>query len=167
MDIVSELNQRSKKGPKQFRYIALYYLIIFWLSIVFSVIAFIGYIIIVPDDKLTILNSVKIASSLIIACLVNFFILKITLNFILGSLKSYWILLIICLIQCFAFKIGNTGFEFVFGGIPTTFSIIIGTTTFNINLITILFSVYLISIRKDYKKYLLLSEDDRLKIRYV
>jgi hypothetical protein len=167
MDVISELNKRSKKGPKQFRYIALYYLIIFWLSLIFSIIAIFFFIVIIPVDKLTFLNLMKIGLSLAFAVLINFLVLKVVLTFIIGSLRSYWILLAVCILQCFAFTIENAGFSFSFGGIPITFSFAIGTFTFNVNVIAILFSAYLISIKKDYKKYLLIPEDERIRIKYM
>jgi hypothetical protein len=167
MDLISELNNRSKKGPKQFRYIALYYLIVFWINLILSLIALFAFIIIIPADKLTFLNLIKIVLSLVFAILINFLVLKVALSFIIGSVRSYWILLTVCLIQCFAFNIGNTGFEFNFGGIPFTFPVAAGAVRFNINVIAVLFSVYFFSIRRDYKKYLLVPEKERPLIRYM
>jgi len=165
MDIISELNSRSKKSPRQFRWIALYYLIVFWLSLIVSVISIIAYIILVPDDKFSIMSVVKIVIGVSFAILINFLVLKVVLGLIKGSNKSYWLLIAICILQFIGFQIGTDGYKFMLGGFPITFNVSLGSNTIFINVITVLFAVFLLSIKKDYSQYILLSEEEKSRLK--
>ena len=156
-----KVNRISKKSPKQIRYITLYNIVNFWASLILSVIAFIFFILVLPLDELTFGNLLTIAIILIVIVSINFFILKITLNFVLGSMKAYWILLIFFFLQCISIQTNNGNFEFALGGIPLTIRLPIEIVQININLIAAFFTIYLIVIKEKYYNYLQLPEEER------
>jgi hypothetical protein len=165
MDILTLLNNRSKKSPRQFRYIALYYLVVFWLSIIFSIISILIYIILIPDDKFSYKSLFLIIIGLIIAIEINYLVLKVVLNFINGSIKSYWLLIAICIAQIIGYENNLSGATFFLGGINIGFKITLGSVTLCVNVLSLLFSIYLLSIKKDYSKYLTLSEQERKALK--
>jgi len=165
MDILTHLNNRSKKSPRQFRFIAVYYLVIFWLCILFSIAAILMYIILIPDEKFNYQRLFLIILSLSIAIAINYLVLKVVLNFINGSMKSYWLLIVISIAQIIGFKNNLSGATFFLGGINLGINIPLGSVTFCVNVLAILISIYLLSINKEYTKYLTLSEEERLALK--
>ena len=77
-DILTQLNHPPKNTPKQIRYIAIYNLINFWGSLILSAIAFMLYIILIPQEQFTLNNSVVIAICLAGVVIFNYFILNHT-----------------------------------------------------------------------------------------
>jgi hypothetical protein len=123
------------------------------------------YIILIPDDKFSYQRLFQIITSISIAIVINYLVLTVVLNFINGSMKSYWLLIVISIAQIIGIKNNLSGATFSLGGFNLGINIPFGSVTLCVNVLAIIISTYLLSIKKEYTKYLTFSEEERAAIK--
>ena len=157
MDAPIELYRIAKTAPTKLKRIGYYNVLNFWSSLILSFIGLVVAILVMPAEQLT-LKNFQWTWILVLVIILNYYIVKINIDFIRGSKKAYWILLICFMLQCLGFQVGDSGFDFELGGIPVSFTLQLGSQYLKVNIAAMFATSYLLSIKSDYMRIMELKE---------